>query len=54
MKVDVFEQEFAEYVGIEHCLAFSSGTSAMPRLNGTDRFNRTGGVKISRGKGVRG
>jgi len=27
--VDAFEQEFAEYVGIRHCLALSSGTAAM-------------------------
>jgi dTDP-4-amino-4,6-dideoxygalactose transaminase len=27
--VDAFEQEFAEYVGIKHCLALSSGTAAM-------------------------
>jgi dTDP-4-amino-4,6-dideoxygalactose transaminase len=27
--VDAFEQEFAEYVGIKHCLAVSSGTAAM-------------------------
>ena len=31
--VDAFEQEFAEYVGIKHCLALSSGTAAMPWLN---------------------
>ena len=28
-QVDAFEQEFAEYVGIKHCLALSSGTAAM-------------------------
>ena len=28
-QVDVFEKEFAEYVGIRHCLALSSGTAAM-------------------------
>jgi dTDP-4-amino-4,6-dideoxygalactose transaminase len=27
--VDAFEREFAEYVGIKHCLALSSGTAAM-------------------------
>ena len=27
--VDAFEKEFAEYVGIKHCLALSSGTAAM-------------------------
>ena len=27
--VDAFEQEFAEYTGIEHCVAVSSGTAAM-------------------------
>jgi len=27
--VDAFEREFAEYVGIEHCLALASGTAAM-------------------------
>jgi dTDP-4-amino-4,6-dideoxygalactose transaminase len=27
--VDAFEKKFAEYVGIEHCLALSSGTAAM-------------------------
>jgi dTDP-4-amino-4,6-dideoxygalactose transaminase len=27
--VDAFEQEFAEYTGIEHCAAVSSGTAAM-------------------------
>ncbi len=32
-QVDVFEKEFAEYVGIKHCLAVSSGTAAMPWLN---------------------
>lgn len=29
-QVDAFEKEFAEYVGIKHCLALSSGTAAMP------------------------
>ena len=28
-QVDAFEQEFAEYVGIKHCVAVSSGTAAM-------------------------
>jgi len=28
-EVDTFEQEFAKYVGIKHCLALSSGTAAM-------------------------
>ena len=28
--VDAFEQEFAEYIGIKHCAAVSSGTAAMP------------------------
>lgn len=28
-QVDAFEREFAEYVGIRHCLALSSGTAAM-------------------------
>ena len=28
-QVDAFEQEFAEYVGIKHCVALSSGTAAM-------------------------
>lgn len=28
-QVDAFEQEFAEYVGIRHCLALSSGTAAI-------------------------
>jgi len=32
-QVNAFEREFAEYVGIKHCLAVSSGTAAMPRLN---------------------
>ena len=32
-QVDAFEREFAEYVGIKHCVALSSGTAAMPRLN---------------------
>ena len=32
-QVDAFEKEFAEYVGIKHCVALSSGTAAMPRLN---------------------
>ena len=27
--VDAFEREFAEYIGIPHCLALSSGTAAM-------------------------
>lgn len=27
--INAFEQEFAEYVGIKHCLALSSGTAAM-------------------------
>lgn len=27
--VDAFERDFAEYVGIKHCLAASSGTAAM-------------------------
>ncbi len=27
--VNAFEQEFAEYVGIQHCAAVSSGTAAM-------------------------
>jgi dTDP-4-amino-4,6-dideoxygalactose transaminase len=27
--VDAFEKEFSEYIGIEHCLALSSGTAAM-------------------------
>ena len=27
--VDAFEREFCEYVGIEHCVALSSGTAAM-------------------------
>ena len=27
--VDAFEREFAEYVGIKHCVALSSGTAAM-------------------------
>src|SRR5579883_3253663 len=27
--VDAFEREFAEYVGIRHCVALSSGTAAM-------------------------
>ena len=27
--VDAFEKEFSEYVGIEHCVALSSGTAAM-------------------------
>ena len=29
--VDAFEREFAEYVGIRHCAAVSSGTAAMPQ-----------------------
>ena len=29
-QVDAFEREFAEYVGIKHCVAVSSGTAAMP------------------------
>jgi len=28
-QVDAFEKEFAEYVGLRHCLALSSGTAAM-------------------------
>ena len=28
-QVDAFEQEFAEYVGMKHCAAVSSGTAAM-------------------------
>lgn len=28
-QVDAFEREFAEYVGIKHCVALSSGTAAM-------------------------
>ncbi len=28
-QVDAFEREFAEYVGIKHCLALSSGTAAI-------------------------
>jgi len=28
-QVDAFEWEFAEYVGIKHCVAFSSGMAAM-------------------------
>lgn len=31
--VYAFEREFAEYTGIEHCAAVSSGTSAMPWWN---------------------
>ena len=27
--VDAFEQDFAEVVGINHCVALSSGTAAM-------------------------
>ena len=27
--VDAFEKEFSEYTGIKHCVALSSGTSAM-------------------------
>jgi len=27
--VDAFEQEFAEYIGLKHCAAVSSGTAAM-------------------------
>ena len=27
--VDAFEREFAEYIGIKHCAAVSSGTAAM-------------------------
>ena len=30
-QVDAFEREFAEYVGIKHCVALSSGTAAMPQ-----------------------
>jgi len=29
--VNAFEKEFAEYIGIEHCAAVSSGTAAMPQ-----------------------
>ena len=29
-QVDAFEREFAEYVGIKHCVAVCSGTAAMP------------------------
>ena len=32
-QVDAFEREFAEYVGIPHAVALSSGTAAMPWLN---------------------
>jgi dTDP-4-amino-4,6-dideoxygalactose transaminase len=28
-QVDAFEREFAEYVGIKHCVVLSSGTTAM-------------------------
>ncbi len=28
-QVDAFEKEFAEYVGIKHCVALSSGTAAI-------------------------
>lgn len=28
-QVDAFEREFAEYVGIKHCLSLSSGTAAI-------------------------
>jgi dTDP-4-amino-4,6-dideoxygalactose transaminase len=28
-QVDAFEKEFAEYTGISHCVALSSGTAAM-------------------------
>ena len=28
-QVDAFEKEFAEYVGIKHCVAVSSGTAAI-------------------------
>ena len=41
--VDAFEKEFAEYVGIEHCLALSSGTAAMHlalRILGVGQGNR--------------
>jgi dTDP-4-amino-4,6-dideoxygalactose transaminase len=31
--VDAFEREFAEYIGIKHCAAVSSGTAAMPWWN---------------------
>jgi dTDP-4-amino-4,6-dideoxygalactose transaminase len=27
--VDAFEREFADYIGIKHCVAVSSGTAAM-------------------------
>ena len=41
--VNAFEQEFAEYVGIKHCLALSSGTAAMHlalRILGVGQGNR--------------
>jgi len=28
-QVDAFEREFADYIGMKHCVALSSGTSAM-------------------------
>ena len=39
-QVDAFEREFAEYVGIKHCVAVSSGTAAMHlalRILGVER-----------------
>ena len=32
-EVDAFEKEFSEKVGIDHALAVSSGTAALPQWN---------------------
>ena len=40
-QVDAFEREFAEYVGIKHCVALSSGTAAM-RLARRIKYFRQG------------
>ena len=45
-QVDAFEREFAEYIGIKHCTAVSSGTAAVPWWN---RKNKG----IPRGKHLR-
>ena len=51
--VNAFEKEFAEYVGIEHCAAVSSGTAAMHlglRHLGVGQGPQRNGLRISRGK----
>jgi dTDP-4-amino-4,6-dideoxygalactose transaminase len=51
--VDAFEREFADYIGIKHCVAVSSGTAAMHlglRHLGVGPGPRRNGLRISRGK----